>query len=326
MGFLRSQLIETRKLPYPNASYAGQTIVITGSNTGLGKEAARHYARLGASRLILAVRNLEKGQAARKDIQTTAAKGTAIDVWELDMAKYSSVQAFAARVDAELGRVDIFHANAGVVCPKYSVTEGNETSVTINYVSTFLLAALVLPKLKATAAQFSVRPTLVITNSGAHEHTKFPHMSAASTAIKNGGGLGGASDGAILAAYPVSKLLGVFAVRSIAKERPADAYPVTVNMVSPGLCHSELSREAEGVQKVAFSIMKAAVARTTEEGSRTLVDAGVQGAKSHGQYLADCRIAQPSAVVLDNPDVQDRLWVELKAKLEAIQPGVTDNF
>ncbi|KAK8091578.1 NAD(P)-binding domain protein [Apiospora hydei] len=315
MGFLRSQLIETRKLPYPSASYAGQTIVITGSNTGLGKEAARHYARLGASRLILAVRNLEKGHAARKDIQTTAAKGTAIDVWELDMAKYSSVQAFAARLDAELNRVDIFHANAGVVCPKYSVTEGNETSVTINYVSTFLLAALVLPKLKATAAQF------------------IPHMSAASTAIKNGGL--GASDGAILAAvndphfaggahwkeqYPVSKLLGVFAVRSIAKERPADAYPVTVNMVSPGLCHSELSREAEGCRRWRRG------GAHDGGGSRTLVDAGVQGAKSHGQYLADCRIAQPSAVVLDNPDVQDRLWVELKAKLEAIQPGVTDNF
>ncbi|KAK8022727.1 hypothetical protein PG993_013494 [Apiospora rasikravindrae] len=337
MGFLRSQLLETRKLPYPSTPYAGQTIVITGSNTGLGKEAARHYARLGASRLILAVRNLEKGQAARKDIETTAAKGTVIDVWELDMAKYASVQAFAARVNVELSRVDIFHANAGVVCPKYSVTEGNETSVTINYVSTFLLAALVLPKLKATAAEFGTRPTLAITNSGAHEHTKFPHMSAAATTIKNGG----ASDGAILTAvndqnfaggahwkeqYPVSKLLGVFAVRSIAKEHPADRYPVTVNMVSPGLCHSELSREAEGVQKVAFSIMKAAVARTTEEGSRTLVDAGVQGAKSHGQYLADCRIAQPSAVVLDNPGVQDRLWLELKAKLEAIQPGVTENF
>ncbi|KAK8076005.1 Retinol dehydrogenase 13 [Apiospora phragmitis] len=329
MGFLRSQLIETRKLPYPSTSYAGQTIVITGSNTGLGKEAARHYARLGASRLILAVRNLQKGNAARKDIQTTAAKGTVIDVWELDMAQYASVQAFAARVAAELSRVDIFHANAGVVCPKYSRTEGNETSVTINYVSTFLLAALVLPKLKATAAEVGIRPTLVITNSGAHEHTKFPHMAA-----KDG-------DGGILAAvndehfaggahwkeqYPVSKLLGVFAVRSLAKEHPAAAYTVTVNMVSPGLCHSELSREAAGVQKVAFGLMKAAVARTTEEGSRTLVDAGVQGAKSHGQYLADCRITQPSAVVLENPEVQDRLWVELKAKLEAIQPGVTENF
>ncbi|KAK8848651.1 short-chain dehydrogenase [Apiospora arundinis] len=336
MGFLRSQLIETCKLPYPSSSYAGQTIIITGSNTGLGKEAACHYARLGATRLILAVRNLEKGHAAREDIiQTTATvddeagnetkRTTLIDVWELDMAEYASVQAFGARVEAELDRVDIFHANAGLVCPQYSRAEGNETMITVNYISTFLLAALVLPKLKATAARFATRPTLVITSSGAHEHTKFPQKAATNIlpAVNDPNYAGGAhwKD-----QYPVSKLLGVFAVRSIMKEHPTDSYPVTINLVSPGVCHSELARGAEGFQKVAFSVMKAAVARTAEQGSRTLVHAGVQSAASHGQYLADCRVAQPSAVVLENGDVQDRLWVELKAKLEAIQPGVTSNF
>ncbi|KAK8007336.1 putative DFG5 protein [Apiospora arundinis] len=337
MGFLRSQLIETCKLPYPSSSYAGQTVIITGSNTGLGKEAARHYARLGAARLILAVRNLEKGHAAREDIiQTTAAvdddddgnntkRATVIEVWDLDMAKYASVQALGARVEAELDRVDIFHVNAGLVCPQYSRAEGSETMITVNYISTFLLAALVLPKLKATAAGFATRPTLVITSSGAHEHTKFPQMAATNilAAVNNPNYTGGAhwKD-----QYPVSKLLGVFAVRSIVKEHPTDSYPVTINLVSPGVCHSELARGAEGFQKVAFSVMKAVVARTAEQGSRTLVDAGVQSAASHGQYLADCRVAQPSAVVLENGDVQDRLWVELKAKLEAIQPGVTSNF
>ncbi|KAK8123876.1 hypothetical protein PG999_003794 [Apiospora kogelbergensis] len=339
MGFLNSQLVETSKLPYPSSSYAGQTIVVTGSNTGLGKEAARHYARLGAARLILAVRNLEKGHAAKEEILATTATTTAaaaaavkgsmaIDVWELDMAQYASVQAFGARVDDELERLDIFHANAGLVCPKYSTAEDNETMVTVNYISTFLLAALVMPRMKATAARFQgIRPTLIITSSGAHEHTKFPQMSAADNnilaAVNDPNYAGGAH---WKEQYPVSKLLGVFAVRSIAKEHPADAYQVTVNLANPGLCHSDLARGAEGFQRVAFSLMKAAVARTAEQGSRTLVDAGVQGAKSHGQYLDNCRIALPSAVVLQNGEVQDRLWVELKATLEAIQPGVTSNF
>lgn len=126
--------------------------------------------------------------------------------------------------------------------------------------------------------------------------------------------------------YPISKLLGIFAVRSIAKEHPADTYPVTINLPSPGLCHSDLSRESKGIQWLVFTIMKTILARSTEQGSRTLIDAGVQGPASHGHYLEDCKIAEPSEVVTRNPDVQDRLWAELKAKLEAIQPGVTANF
>ncbi|KAI1113104.1 NAD(P)-binding protein [Nemania sp. NC0429] len=329
MGFLRSQLIETGKLPYPSTSYSGQTIVITGSNTGLGKEAARHYARLGVKRLILAVRNLEKGEAAKKDIATTAAKGVDIQVWEVDMAQPSSIEAFAARVEAELDRVDIFHANAGLVAATYKEArgfgaKGLEMNIAVNYIATHLLAALVLPKLKSTAAEHSITPRLVITSSGAHRHTSFPQKSQPNLleVINNN-----REDAPHWKEqYPLSKLLGVFALRSIAAEYPSSSYPVIINGVSPGLCHSELSREATGMQKVAFGVMKTLLARTTEEGSRTLVAAGIAGPESHGQYLEDCKVAEPSEVVTHNPDVEKRLWVELKAKLEEIHPGVMNNF
>ncbi|KAI1281570.1 NAD(P)-binding protein [Xylaria sp. FL0933] len=327
MGFLRSQLIETGRLPYPSTSYSGQTIVITGSNTGLGKEAARHYARLGAKRLILAVRNLEKGEAAKKDIATTAVAGVDIQVWEIDMAQPSSIKAFAARLEGELDRVDIFHANAGLVSATYKEVQGFgakgvEMNIAVNYIATYLLVALVLPKLKATAAAYSIRPTLVITSSGAHRHTQFPQKSEPNlldvvSRNREDSPYWGEQ-------YPLSKLLGVFALRSIAQEYPS--YPVIINGVSPGLCHSDLSREAEGLQKVVFGLMKTVLARTTEQGSRTLVSAGIAGPESHGQYLEDCKVAEPSEVVTQNPEVGKRLWVELKAKLEEIQPGVTNNF
>lgn len=69
MGFLYSQFFVS--LPYPKGSYIGKTIIVTRSNVGLGKEAARHYTRLRASRLILAVRSLDKGNAAKYDIEAT---------------------------------------------------------------------------------------------------------------------------------------------------------------------------------------------------------------------------------------------------------------
>ncbi|MCJ1306863.1 hypothetical protein MMC25_000507 [Agyrium rufum] len=322
-AFIRSQLLA--KLPYPTTSYAGQTIIITGSNTGLGKEAARHYARLGASKVILAVRSPERGEAAKKDIATTAAKKTVIEVWQIDMASYASVKAFAARVEAELKRVDIFHANVGLVCSKFTVAEDNETMITVSVVSTFLLVALILPKLKASAADFHIRPRLVITSSGAHEHTTFPHRKEESIfdALNNENYAQGKYWSE---QYPISKLLQIFIVRSIVEEHPADTYPVIINLPSPGLCHSELSREAAGMQKVAFSVVKSVLARSAEKGGRTLVDAGIQGPESHGSYLSDCKIAEPGAIVTGNKDAQDRVWRELKGKLELIQPGVTANF
>lgn len=56
---------------------------------------------------------------------------------------------------------------------------------------------------------------------------------------------------------------------------------VIVNYINPGLCHSELARDGA----LAIHIMKFFLARTTEVGSRTLVNAVESGTESHGQYL-----------------------------------------
>jgi NAD(P)-dependent dehydrogenase (short-subunit alcohol dehydrogenase family) len=324
MGFLSSQLF---KVPaYPTSSVTGQTVVITGSNIGLGKEAARHYVRLGASKLILAVRNLDKGHDARNDIMQTTNRGeNLVEVWKLDMASYASVQAFATRVENELERVDIFIANAGIAPAKYSVAEDNEASITVNVISTFLLAALVMPKLKETASKFKTRPTFTITSSDVHGHTKFPQSSAPDGRI-----FATINDKAKAEAnwndqYPISKLLEVFGVRAIAEKHPVKDFPVTINCVNPGLCHSELGRD---YPTFGFWLIKLVLARSTEIGSRTLVHAGCQGADSHGMYLSDCMIVEPATVVTSDEGkvIQKRVWEELATKLNAIQPGVTSNF
>jgi NAD(P)-dependent dehydrogenase (short-subunit alcohol dehydrogenase family) len=324
MGIIYSQFFAS--LPYPTGSYRGKTVVITGSNVGLGKEAARHFARLGVSKLILAVRSLDKGHAAKHDIEaSTRCASDVIQVWQLDMASYASVQKFAAQADAELDRVDFIILNAGVAPGKYSMAEDNETAITINVVSTVLLAALLMPKLKASAAKFNTRPTLTIVSSVVHGFTELPQKSAPDgllfatindkeTAEKNWNDQ-----------YPISKLFEVYAVRSIAEKHPASDFPVTVNCVNPGLCHSELARD---VNTWTFWFLKLILARSTEKGSRTLVHAATQGAESHGQYLSDCAIEEPAPIVTskEGKEIQDRVWSELVQKLETIKPGVTKNF
>ncbi|KAM7211844.1 hypothetical protein V8F06_012756 [Rhypophila decipiens] len=324
MGFIYSQLFKS--LPYPTGSYAGKTVIVTGSNVGLGKEAARHYARLGASKIILAVRNIEKGQAAKEDIEsTTGIAKNVIQVWHLDMGSYSGVEKFAARVNSDLDRVDIFLANAGLAPSKFKIVEKDEEMITVNVVCTVLLFALVLPKLKESAKKYKIRPVFSITSSIVHDHTTLPQKSAPEGQL-----LATISDKATAEKYwndqyPISKLLEVFFVRAFADEHPAPPFPVILNCFNPGLCHSELGRDISGW---GFTIIKAILARSTEVGSRTLMHAGSAGIESHGQYLDDCEISKPGKFTLsaEGQDAQRRTYKELLEKLEGIKPGVTRNF
>ncbi|KAF2442447.1 NAD(P)-binding protein [Karstenula rhodostoma CBS 690.94] len=314
------------QLPKPTASFEGKTVIVTGSNIGLGKEAARHITRNNASTVILAVRSLEKGEAAKEDIETSTGKRGVIKVWQLDMSSYQSVLDFSARADKELQRLDVAVLNAGVAKGKWEVFEQDESTITVNVVSTFLLALALLPQMKRTASQYNIRPTLTIVSSEVHGWAKFPEGNAPDGQIfhelnKKPQTL----DDTIMGnRYQVSKLLDVFGTRAMADRKSAQAVPVTINCVNPGLCHSSLSRDAG----LGLKILKFFFARTTEFGSRTLVHAAVSGAESHGHYLSDCKVELPSEYVLSNEgyEVQNRVWDELTAKLEAIKPGVTANL
>ena len=117
------------KLPYPVADCTGKTIVVVGSNIGMGKEAVRHFARLNASKVIIAVRSISKGEEAKADIESTTKRTGILEVWELDLARYASVQAFAARL-ADLPRVDAVVANASIATHKFELFEGSESQIT----------------------------------------------------------------------------------------------------------------------------------------------------------------------------------------------------
>ena len=113
------------KLPIPTTSFVNQTIIVTGSNTGLGREAASHIVRLGAAKVILAVRNLSKGEDARRYIESKTGRTGVVEVWELDLASYGSVKAFAERVEG-LERLDALLENAGISVHEFEMTEDNE--------------------------------------------------------------------------------------------------------------------------------------------------------------------------------------------------------
>lgn len=170
--FLYSQLIFTPA--YPDGNCVGQTIIVTGSNCGLGKEAARHFARLGTAKLILAVRNITAGEAARHDILTsTGCDPDCIEVWHLDLFSHGSMKEFARRA-SKLSRIDALVENAGISTKSWEIVQGHERHITVNVISTFYLALLLLPKLRSTAKELGVQPRVTIVSTEVHSWTKFP--------------------------------------------------------------------------------------------------------------------------------------------------------
>ena len=273
-------------LPYPEGNLKQQVIIVTGANTGLGLEASRHLVRLGVEKLIMGVRNLEKGETARKDIlSSTKRDGSCIEVWPIDMDSYESVKSFASRA-AALPRLDALLANAGILTRVFSVTEDNEKTITTNVVSTFLLVLLVLPKLRQSAEEFGIVPRVVITNSALHYIAPLKELD-----VKEGeilATLNNPKSADMAGRYPLSKLLVVYAIREIAERQKASKKPlVVINTPNPSFCKSGLVGPEPDFGTRLFVRL---LARSTEMGSRALVHGALSGVESSGEYLTNCHV------------------------------------
>jgi retinol dehydrogenase 12 len=162
--FPRSQFI---KLPYPTQSFKGQTIIVTGANTGLGLEAARHFVRLGAAKVVLACRSPSKGQEAADSIAETTGRKGVCEVWEVDLGNFESVKRFTQKAE-KLERLDIVCENAGIAGFGHREVEGMESMVAVNVVGTFLMALNLLPVLRKSGEKFGTVGRLVVVTSNTH--------------------------------------------------------------------------------------------------------------------------------------------------------------
>lgn len=99
---------------------------------------------------------------------------------------------------------------------------------------------------------------------------------------------------------------------------------VVASIINPGFVDTAIMRHAGTMYSAFISGLKKVVARSTEEGGRTLVFAAYGGKETHGMYLDDCTIGKVSPFVQskDGAHTQKKLWMQLSEKLELIEPGV----
>jgi NAD(P)-dependent dehydrogenase (short-subunit alcohol dehydrogenase family) len=147
---------------YDIPDQSGRIAIVTGANTGLGKEAAHELARHGAH-VILACRSVEKGEAALEQIQARTGNASA-EVMKLDLGSLESIRAFAEGFLDHYDRLDILINNAGVMFTPYGMTEdGFEQQLGVNHLGHFALTGLLLERILETPGS-----RIVNVSSGGH--------------------------------------------------------------------------------------------------------------------------------------------------------------
>uniref|UniRef100_A0A8B9IK97 NADP-retinol dehydrogenase n=1 Tax=Anser cygnoides TaxID=8845 RepID=A0A8B9IK97_ANSCY len=203
----------------------GKAAVITGANTGIGKETARELARRGA-RVIIACRDTAKGEAAASEIRAETGNPQVV-VKKLDLADTKSIREFADNFLAEEKELHILINNAGVMlCPYSKTADGFEMHLGVNHLGHFLLTFLLLERLKQSA------PARIVNVSSLGHHggrIRFHDLNGEKSYNR---GL----------AYCHSKLANVLFTRELA--RRLQGTKVTANALHPGSVHTELVRHS----------------------------------------------------------------------------------
>jgi NAD(P)-dependent dehydrogenase (short-subunit alcohol dehydrogenase family) len=271
----------------------GRTIIVTGGNSGIGKEAAAELTAMGAT-VVVAARNRAKGEAAVAEIKQRAPRGS-VELADLDLASAASIHAFADGFLASHERLDVLLNNAGLTLRKRRETaDGFEMTFGVNHLGHFLLTSLLRDRLVASA------PSRVINvASDAHRFAR-----------------GGLEFDDLMATkryrpflvYARSKLANILFTRELA--RRLEDTGVTANSLHPGFVASNFAREGDtGALGNIAMIVGRPFAISSVEGAQTSVflasSPTVDGVT--GQYFVKSSFAKTSAAA-DDDEAATRLW------------------
>ena len=201
----------------------GKTVIITGGNTGIGKEVALDLAKRGG-RVIIACRDTTKGAAAQKEIVEVSGNENVV-LKKLDLASMKSIREFANQVLAEEPQIHILICNAGVMFTPYQLTEdGFELQFGVNHLGHFLLSNLLLDRIKESA------PSRIVVVASLAHYTGYLDFKDMMWSKRYNPQL----------SYCRSKLANVMFARELAKRVKGSG--VTVCSLHPGTVYTEITR------------------------------------------------------------------------------------
>ena len=279
---------------------SGRVAVITGSNTGLGYETALVLAARGA-RVVLAVRDVEKGNAAAARILGTTPRAD-VSVQSLDVGSLQSVRTAAAEIKSAYPRIDLLINNAGVMYPPKQVTEdGFELQFGTNHLGAFALTGLLLENLLPVQGSRVVAVASIAHRIQAGIH--FDDLQWERKYSRPG-------------AYGQSKLSNLLFTYELQRRLSAGNQPTIAVAAHPGFSNTELMRHVPGSGLPGFNTLAGLVTNSPEMGAlatlRAATDPNVLGAQYYGpdgiRELRGYPELVESSTQSHDQDLQGRLW------------------
>lgn len=272
----------------------GKTCIITGANSGIGKETALGLARMEAH-VVLVCRNPEKGRAALADIQRESGSSK-LDLLIADMSSMASVRALAAQILEKYARVDVLINNAGTAIGKRALSaDGIEMTVAGNHLGAFLLTLLLLDRLKASA------PSRIVNVSSEAQRRARLDMDDIQFERRKYSGIG---------AYGQSKVLMNACTFELARRLAGTG--VTVNCLHPGVVATNIWHSGEAAQPLFFKILVRIFKPfmiDSKKGARVslYLAASPDVAKVTGEYFLKSKPAPPNPIERD-PKASAEIW------------------
>ncbi|MBN9654060.1 SDR family NAD(P)-dependent oxidoreductase [Halobacillus sp. GSS1] len=253
-------------------SLKGQTVIVTGGNSGLGYESVKVLSKRGAT-VVLGSRSMERGQEAFLSIQKENPNAE-IDVMALDLSDLQSVKDFAEAYKEKYDKLDLLLNNAGVMTTPYGKTQdGFEQQLGINHLGHFALTGHLFDTLKKTPGS-----RIVNISSNAHKSGK---MNFDNLMFEGGKGY------TPMKAYAQSKLANLLFTQELQRKIEENGLDMTVAAAHPGIASTNLMRHIE--DKFLFKILGRLLAPMTQEategalpGLRAATDPDVQGGEYFG--------------------------------------------
>lgn len=266
-----------------------QRVLITGGNSGIGKQTAIALAQQGAE-VIITSRDPERGRQALAEIRRAAGHDR-VQLAPLDLASLASVRAFAASFTQDYGSLDVLINNAGVLAMKRSTTaDGFELCFGVNYLSHFLLTLLLLKSLRTPA---KARIVNVASDAQLKGHLDFDNLQ-----LERGFQW--------FKAYGNSKLAQVAFTLALA-ERLQGSH-ITVNCLHPGMTRTNIWPRSTTVERMFSGFVRLfAIPDTTAAKSVVRLASSPETAGVSGKYFNRLVEATPAPEATQR-DVQQKLW------------------
>jgi len=209
--------------------------MVTGGNSGVGKETAMGLASLGGN-VVIVCRNKNKGEAAWAEVKAKS-RNENVDLMLADLSSLNSVRTLAGSFKAKYGKLDVLVNNAGEILSKRHVTvDGLERTFASNHLGHFLLTNLLLDTIKA-----STPARIVNITSEAHRGAKI-HFDD----------LQGEKSYSAFRAYGQAKLANVLFTYELAKK--LEGTGVTANCLHPGVVRTGFGHDDSGLMSLVIWI------------------------------------------------------------------------